>query len=110
VNNVIGTPSSSSVGFECIEEIKLPPGEYLINGKNRKVDCTFIVRTSASEPKSVKIDHDTTCKAADYAVELHYLDKSQYSTAEKANVTALLALGAFRAIEYLNKEMEKKGG
>lgn len=49
------------------------------------------------------ISHEDACKAADYAVDLHCLEKSGLSEFETDRVKTLLSLGAFRAIEYLNK-------
>lgn len=54
----------------------------------------------------MKITHDTALKAVDFAIEKHCLDKCGFSEQERERVKTLLSLGAFRAIEFLNRESE----
>lgn len=49
------------------------------------------------------ITHEEMIRAGEYAVKLHALDKIPMAERDKEYASTLLSLGAYRAIEYLNK-------
>ncbi len=49
------------------------------------------------------IPHEQMIAAGEYAVKLHALDKMGMSEQENDRVKTLLSLGAYRAVEFLNK-------
>jgi hypothetical protein len=49
------------------------------------------------------ITHEQMISAGEYAVKLHGLDKIPLSERDREYAATLISLGAYRAVEYLNK-------